>query len=569
MRFIPTVLAFGSICFGAAAFGAPTEAPATKLTVSIQSPEPGSESGPAAPTANPETASRVSDGAENLSQKLQELLSSPRSNLIDLPVEKTAVKAFYQARGFKPFWTANGEPTAKAKAKDVSEFLRTVGTQGLDPADYPTPDFSLKLNAEESAVNEVRLTHSFLTYARHASSGRVSFTRVSGVILYPSHAPDPAQLLAQLDSTGNVRELLASLEPPHAGYKALKGELAKELSGSGSSAETTGTAVSDSADVAPKKSKKRTAKAAPAPEPKIRRTDVLIANMERWRWLPRDLGAAYVMVNIPDYTLKVANNDNVVWGTKIVVGKPGDLATPLLSETMKFLTINPTWNVPPSIIRNEYLPSLQRNPAALERMGLKVGRNKDGSLRVYQPPGARNALGRIRFNFPNPFLVYQHDTPSKLLFAQDRRALSHGCMRVENPEKYAEVLLSISQPKDKVTAERIRSYYGDDERTISLKQPIPVHVTYQTAFFDDAGRFKTRDDIYGLDATLLKVMRGDERLIADKPIARDYQTSSKPVPARIPVGSGGERRADTGRDVRPRYEQVYGVNPYYSGPGAQ
>jgi murein L,D-transpeptidase YcbB/YkuD len=251
VRFIPTVLAFGSICFGAAAFGTPAEVPVTKLTVSIQSPEPGSESGPAGPTANPETASRVSEGAENLSQKLQELLSSPLSNLIDLPAEKTAVKAFYQARGFKPFWTANGEPTAKAK--DVSEFLRTVGTQGLDPADYPTPDFSLKLNAEESAVNEVRLTHSFLTYARHASSGRVSFTRVSGVILYPSHAPDPAQLLSQLDSTGNVRELLASQEPPHAGYKALKAQLAKELSGSRS--ETTGTAVSDSADVAPKKSK--------------------------------------------------------------------------------------------------------------------------------------------------------------------------------------------------------------------------------------------------------------------------------------------------------------------------
>ena len=115
-----------------------------------------------------------------------------------------------------------------------------------------------------------------------------------------------------------------------------------------------------------------------------------------------------MVVNIPDYTLGVYKDDALVWHTKIVVGKPGNLATPLLSETMKFLTVNPTWNVPPSIIRNEYLPALARDPGALERIGLRVSNNPDGSLRVYQPPGERNALGRIRFNFPNQFLVYQH-----------------------------------------------------------------------------------------------------------------------------------------------------------------
>ena len=202
---------------------------------------------------------------------------------------------------------------------------------------------------------------------------------------------------------------------------------------------------------------------------------------------------------------------------------------------MKFITINPTWNVPPSIIRNEYLPALQRDPNALDRIGLKVGRNHDGSLRVYQPPGARNALGRIRFNFPNVFLVYQHDTPNKSLFGHDRRAFSHGCMRVQNPEKYAEVLLSLSQPADGYTARRIQRLYGDEERKISLQHPIPVHVTYQTAFFDAAGHFRTRDDVYGLDAAVLKLMRGDERLVADRPIARDYSASSKPVMARLPA----------------------------------
>ena len=268
--------------------------------------------------------------------------------------------------------------------------------------------------------------------------------------------------------------------------------------------------------------------------------------MERWRWLPRDLGNDYVMVNVPDYTLSVVDNGKQIWRTKIVVGKPGEMATPLLSETMKYLTINPTWNVPPSIIRNEYLPALERDPDALERIGLKVSHNRDGSVRVYQPPGERNALGRIRFNFPNPFLVYQHDTPNKHLFAQDKRALSHGCMRVQSPEQYAEVILSLSQPNEGYTPARIRSLYGNEERTINLKNPIPVHVSYQTAFVDQTGQLNLRQDIYGLDAAVLKVMRGSERLIADTPIPRNYTSSSKPVVARLPSRPAREDRQEYG-----------------------
>jgi murein L,D-transpeptidase YcbB/YkuD len=120
--------------------------------------------------------------------------------------------------------------------------------------------------------------------------------------------------------------------------------------------------------------------------------------MERWRWLPHELGAAYVMVNVPDYTLKVVNLGRTVWSTRIVVGKPGEYATPLLAETMKYITLNPTWNVPPSIIRNEYLPVLERDPNALSRLGLKIKHDRNGSIHIFQPPGERNALGRIRFN---------------------------------------------------------------------------------------------------------------------------------------------------------------------------
>ena len=271
------------------------------------------------------------------------------------------------------------------------------------------------------------------------------------------------------------------------------------------------------------------------PKSKAARIDTIIANMERWRWLPHDLGAAYVMVNIPDYTLKVVNLGKTVWSTRIVVGKPGNHATPLLADTMKYITFNPTWNVPPSIIRNEYLPALERDPTALMRIGLRIGRNDDGSIRIYQPPSDRNALGRIRFNFPNRFLVYQHDTPDKFLFDKTVRAYSHGCMRVEKPDQYAEVLLSISQPEDRYSVQRIRSLYGASERNVNLKNPIPVYLTYQTAFVDDAGQLETRPDIYGLDQTTNRPAQRRDREVANIPVARNDRSDSTPVVAPEPA----------------------------------
>ncbi len=240
--------------------------------------------------------------------------------------------------------------------------------------------------------------------------------------------------------------------------------------------------------------------------------DIVLVNMERWRWLPRQLGAAslkdaYVILNIPDFTLKVMQDGGQVWTTRVVTGKPGSHATPMLTETMKFITVNPTWNVPPSIIYNEYLPALQQDPTVLQRMGLRLERNRDGSIHISQPPGEANALGRIRFNFPNKFLVYQHDTPDKNLFAHDVRAYSHGCMRVQNPDQYASTLLNIVMPKRGYTAEKIRSMYGHSEIDLKFPTHIPVNITYQTAFVDDAGKLQIRKDIYGRDATMIALMK--------------------------------------------------------------
>jgi murein L,D-transpeptidase YcbB/YkuD len=201
---------------------------------------------------------------------------------------------------------------------------------------------------------------------------------------------------------------------------------------------------------------------------------------------------------------------------------------------MKYITVNPTWNVPQSIIYNELLPIYEStDPNIFARMGLSVERKPNGEVRVFQPPGERNALGRIRFNFPNKFLVYQHDTPEKHYFAQEKRAYSHGCMRVQDPLKYAEVLLSFAAPRGNYTVESLKRMFGGEERQIDLQHHIPVHITYQTAFVDDAGRLQFRDDVYGLDKATLAQLRGPERAVADVAIERPADPNFKPTAQHI------------------------------------
>jgi L,D-transpeptidase YcbB len=226
----------------------------------------------------------------------------------------------------------------------------------------------------------------------------------------------------------------------------------------------------------------------------------------------------------------VMHDGQQVWKTKIVDGKPA-MPTPIMSAMMKFITVNPTWHVPPSIVNNEYLPAMAQDPTVMERMGLKVDRGPDGNISIWQPPGDGNALGRIRFNFPNKFLVYQHDTPDKYMFAYEKRAYSHGCMRVLDPPKYAEVLLSLVRPGDHYTVERIKSMYGPSEINIDFPTFIPVHLTYQTAFVDTDGKLEFREDIYGRDRELLAIMNGPERKVADIPVEHHIDVNHRQVMA--------------------------------------
>jgi len=527
--------------------------------------------------ATPPAAAPAEAPALTIDQRIAEKLHDMFGGRIDRFLDRKAkapVESFYAARDYAPIWIENGAENARGKA--AAAYLGGVSADGLDPGDYPIPSFA---NADPGALAEaeLKLTATVLTYARHAQIGRVHYSRVSADIYYDLAAPEPGAVLTKLADAKDIAAALDGFNPPHAGYKALKAKLAEARRRSGDPGRariSLGKALKpgmedprvpllrerlgvagDKADTAYDKAvgeavktfqrdhdlaptgtlSNATVEALNGPR-RDRDTDVIIANMERWRWLPRDLGQAYVMVNIPDYTLRVVNHGALAWTTKIVAGQPGEKATPLLSETMKYITINPTWNVPPSIINNEYLPALAQDPTVLDRMGLKLEHNRDGSVHIYQPPGEANALGRIRFNFPNKFLVYQHDTPDKHLFAKDKRAFSHGCMRVQFPDKYAELLLSISNPKDGYTIDKIHKMYGTGERDIHLTTPIPVHLTYQTAFVDDAGHLEIREDVYGRDARLLAALKGEDRRIADVPIERrEGSVSTRRQASRMPM----------------------------------
>jgi murein L,D-transpeptidase YcbB/YkuD len=562
----------------------PTKTEPAKSDTATTAPAAPPTATAAAPAAEPvKAASNVPAADQPVADKLRDMFGSKSLRYFDRKAERAVVEKFYTARDFAPLWTQGGMLTETAKG--VIARLKDAASDGLNAADYPAPDFAAATTPDALADADLKLTDSMLDYARQAQSGRMHYSQVSGDIQYPEHPTDPAEVLANVTSAKDASTALDSYNPPQKLYRELKAKLA-ELRGVGKGPviqieqgpvlkftspgkkQQAAAAmedprvpqlraklgVSENADDTHYDAKvaeavrkfqesvelrptgvldDQTVRAINSPK-RDKQIDTVVVNMERWRWLPRDLGApaigdAYVILNIPDYTLKVMQHGAQVWTTKVVTGKPGIHATPLLTETMKYITVNPTWNVPPSIVYGEYLPALQQDPTVLERMGLRLDRNPDGSVHISQPPGEANALGRIRFNFPNKFLVYQHDTPDKYLFAKDERAFSHGCMRVQNPDQYAAVLLGITEPNEHYTADRIRSMYGHSEIDLKFPTPIPVNITYQTAFVDDAGKLEFRKDIYGRDATMVAMLRNAHGKDMETVVAHSQPSYSHPV----------------------------------------
>ena len=467
-----------------------------------------------------------------VAEKIRDLLAAKSDAIFPSKSERMAVESFYQNRTLAPLWLERG--VANARATAVIARLKDADADGLDVSDYRTPNFA-GLGPDALAEADLKLTQTVLTFARHLQAGRFPYKRVSqNNIQLPQAPPEPTAILAKIVSAADAGKALDEFSPPHEAYQKLKVKLAEmRAKPAGARPEVGDGPVLEHATG---NLDARTVKELNGPI-RDKQIDLVIANMERWRWYPRDLGATNVIVNQPDFTLKVMHNGSQIWTTRIVIGDPSPgKQTPLLSETMKSVTVNPTWNVPPSIMYNEYMPALARDPTVLARMGLNVSYEPDGSLHVSQPPGGASVLGRLRFNFPNRFLVYQHDTNERFMFAREVRAYSHGCMRVQDPAKYAEVLLNIARPSEHWTIEKVKRMFGGGEQDIQLQSAqIWVHLTYQSAFVDDNGKLQVRPDVYNLDSRTLAAIKSERAIIETVPEGKSEQV--------IASGSGGRRTA--------------------------
>jgi murein L,D-transpeptidase YcbB/YkuD len=412
--------------------------------------------------------------------------------------ERAAIVAYYEARGFEPLWHANGALNASGLA--LLARLAHAAEDGLDPDDYASaasPPASSR--PEDIADSEWRISAAVLGYARDARGGRIEPSRISALITPELNLPNAAQVLDMLSQAGDAGLALQAYNPHGDGYVNLRTALAKlraEMVAPSSARSEDGSGA-QLASVAPESLKGRAARRALSTLPPKRVEADIIANMERWRWLPAELGDRYILVNVPEFTLRYFDNGALAHEARVVVGKPTS-PTPIFSAEMKFLVVNPSWYIPPSILKKEFLPKLAYDPHYLERQGYIV-QYHGGQISIRQPPGERNALGRIKFMFPNRHSVYLHDTPSRSLFAKAERAFSHGCVRVDQPFKLAELVLD---DKAAWPEKRIEKMIGGSERTINLPRQLPVHLAYFTLGADADGTLHRQGDIYGLDARL-------------------------------------------------------------------
>ena len=528
------------------------ESPQLPVAATPSSPVPAAADARAGetPVSAPAAAEAAPVPQSPVAQALAGILAQPVAG--GTKKEQEGLVAFYTERQDAPLFVDEHGITARGMA--VLARLAAAAEDGLDPSDYAVAKPAAGADPLALARAELKVAQAALTYARHAQSGRFEPSRISGMVTPVREIPDPAAILATLSGAPDANAALAAFNPPHAGYKALKAQL-------GGSADRTTPAIAPVPAGPVLKPGARDARV-PALRARFGVTDPkadsqlydpvvveavkafqesvgiaadgvfgpgtleaanrgtggpststradIIANMERWRWLPRDLGAVHVMVNIPEFMVRIVQDGKPIHETRVIVGKP-ETPTPLLTREMQYVVVNPAWNVPPGIARNEMMPLLRSNPGALARRGIQVVSNRGGGYSFRQAPGERNALGRIKFMFPNDHSVYLHDTPSRGLFVNDRRAYSHGCVRVNEPLKFGEVIFNLGLPGDGWSQGRISKMFGSSERYINLKQRFPVHIVYFNVFVDPNGKLVTREDLYGINAKVKSTLDLDDK----------------------------------------------------------
>ena len=516
-------------------------------------------------------------------------------------------RTFYERRGFVPAWIEHRLPTPRMDA--LIRAVHGADREGLDPELYSvslldqrkaeaSTGFLTKrgFNPDEAANMDVWLTWLYMSFASDLADGVVNLPGADPAWKIDRTRIDPLTQLQQALSDNRIAESLFRLVPTTPGYLALQRvlreyreqatrggwprvqakvrlkpdqsspfvpALAARLAASGDytrsePASNQSSLYGSDLQDAVKRFQRRhglTDDGVVGPalvselnvpiEARIRQIEL---NMERWRWLPRDLGDPYILVNIPEMRLDVWDHGSNPISMRVVVGK-ADTPTPIFNGRMTYIVFAPFWNVPADIAEKETLPSALNDPNFLTRTNMEVVDNSGRAVRAReidlsspdtyrfrQRPGTSNALGLVKFMFPNPFNVYLHDTPADSLFSRASRSFSHGCVRVEAPEKLAQYVLR-DQPE--WTADRITAaMHGAEERVVKLKTAMPVFLGYWTARVTPDHVVQFRKDVYGIDTRQSAQLAG--RLEAMKASAAAARALLAPSPG-TPVGTSAQR----------------------------
>lgn len=355
-----------------------------------------------------------------------------------------------------------------ADARALLAAIERIGADGLTPADYRPDALRAAIQVGEGPALDDIASKSFSWLVEDLRDGRTPMkARVQWFAVDPDQDTLTTEsLMRQAVEMHDIAGVLMSLTPTHPDYALLKAELAA------------------------------------TPETAKSKRNMIRANMDRWRWLVRDLGPVYLLTNVPEFQLRLTVNNEIIRTYKTIVGKPGRTATPQLAETVTAVVFNPTWTVPQSIVKGEGMGArLLGNPASARRQGYRVSRAANGFVTVVQQPGPNNALGLMKIDMPNPHAIYLHDTPSKGLFNTDMRAYSHGCIRTERAVELGMTMAMLGA--DMTIDEAVATSNSGKYTKVAMTRTFPVYITYFTMGKNIAGELSSFKDIYDRDAPVI------------------------------------------------------------------
>jgi L,D-transpeptidase YcbB len=479
--------------------------------------------------------------------------------------ERSALAASY-SNAAKPLWVDAKGLTPRAKSM-IAE-LRRADDWGLKAADFDVPQLAAaKPDAKPSdlADVEIKLSLAALKYARHARGGRVDPNQISDNLDRKAQLLPVRDVIAGLAAAPAADEYLRRLHPQHPQFELLRKAYVAMRDGGAPAA------AAPSAEPETKKDgkKKPTEAVSAPPKGSVKK---LLANMEMWRWMPADLGATHVFVNVPEFQFRLVRDGAIVHTERVITGKLVT-QTPIFSDRMETVVFKPRWNVPDSIKVKELLPALFKSKDALAKQDLKVELNGEPvdprqvnwsttdirAFHVYQPSGNANALGVVKFLFPNKHAVYLHDTPTKNLFNNASRAYSHGCIRIRNPVRFAEVLMEQDKKWTPAQVKALLDPAGPEDNHVGLSKKFPVHISYFTAVAAADGQVTYYKDIYEYEGSINLGIEGKANQIVKPP--KDADTPIQSVRRDDPRISAYEKAASSKSSASPEWaKSLFGVN---------